>query len=131
MNHKRKKYAKIARKIRSDEILLDEVNSDIEDDIDNLMNDSDAECVLEESLEKELNSDDEPLILLVLEANYHVVEDPTIEKILEEGSSKAEKEVTGKNKEKSKVKEIGKGKGKLQRKKQGKKQRKRNQIWLN
>ena len=123
----------VDREIGSDEIfaLLDEVDSDIEDDIDNLMNDSDAECVLEESLEKELNSDDEPLILLVLEANYHVVEDPTIEKILEEGSSKAEKEVTGKNKEKSKVKEIGKGKGKLQRKKQGKKQRKRNQIWLN
>ena len=123
----------VDREIGSDEIfaLLDEVNSDIEDDIDNLMNDSDAECVFEESLEKELNSDDEPLILLVLEANYHVVEDPTIEKILEEGRSKVEKEVIGKNKEKSEVKEIGKGKGKLQRKKQGKKQRKRNQIWLN
>ena len=73
----------IDRETGSDEIFafLDEVNSDIEDDIDNLMNDSDAECVLEESLEKELNSDDEPLILLVLEANYHVVEDPTIEKL--------------------------------------------------
>ena len=114
----------IDRGTGSDEIfaLLDEVNSDIEDDIDNLMNDSDAECVLEESLEKELNSDDEPLILLVLETNYHVVEDSTIEKTLEEGSSKAEKEVTGKKKEKekSKVKEMGIGKGKDEVKSKGK-----------
>ena len=78
MNHKRKKYAKIARKIRSDEILLDEVNSDLEDDIDNLMNDSDTEFVLEESLENELDFVDEPLSLLVPEVNYHVVENTTI-----------------------------------------------------
>ena len=78
MNHKRKKYAKIARKIRSDEILLDEVNSDLEDDIDNLMNDSDTEFVLEESLENELDFDDEPLNLLVPEVNYHVIENTTI-----------------------------------------------------
>ena len=78
MNHKRKKYAKIARKIRSDEILLDEVNSDLEDDIDNLMNDSDTEFVLEESLENELDFDDKPLNLLVPEVNYHVIENTTI-----------------------------------------------------
>ena len=34
------------------------------------------------------------------EANYHILENPTIEKTLEEGSSKAEKEVKGKSKEK-------------------------------
>ena len=78
LNNKRKKYAKIARKIRSDEILLDEVNSDLEDDIDNLMNDSDTEFVLEESLENELDFVDEPLSLLVPEVNYHVVENTTI-----------------------------------------------------
>ena len=125
----------IDRETGSDEIfaLLDEVNSDIEDDIDNIMNDSDAECVLEEGLEKELNSDDEPLILLVLETNYHVVEDSTIEKTLEEGSSKAEKEVTGKKKRKRKKQSKRNGHRKRERrsKKQGKKQRKRSQNWLN
>ena len=37
MNNKRKKYVKIDRETGSDEIfaLLDEVNSDVEDDIDN------------------------------------------------------------------------------------------------
>ena len=48
------------------------------------------------------DSDDEPSDLLVPEANYHVAENPTIKKVLEEGSSKAEKEVKGKNKEKGK-----------------------------
>ena len=38
LNKRRKKYVKIYRETRSDEIfgLLDEVNSDLEDDIDNL-----------------------------------------------------------------------------------------------
>ena len=54
MNNKRKKYTKIDRETGSDDIfaLLDEVNSDLEGDIDKLMNDSDTEFVLEESLEK-------------------------------------------------------------------------------
>ena len=84
-------------------------------DIGNLMNDSDADIVLEECLENELDSDDEPLNVLVPEANY-VVEDPTIEKTLEDGSSKSEMEVKRKSKEKSKVKEMGKGKDKGKRK---------------
>ena len=46
------------------------------------------------------------------EANYYVVENPTIEKTLEESCSKAEKEVKGKSKEKGKRKEKYKGKGK-------------------
>ena len=96
--------------------MLDEVNSDLEDDIDNLMNDLDAEFVLEESLENELNSDDKPLNLLVPEANYHVVENPTSEKTLEEGDAKAEKEVKVKIKEKGKGKEKWKWKGKDQEK---------------
>ena len=61
-----------------------------------------AVLVLEESLENKLDSDDKPLNLLVPEANYHVVENPNIEKTLEEGSSKAEKEVKEKSKEKEK-----------------------------
>ena len=72
LNNKRKNYVKIDRETGSYEIiaLLDEVRSDPENDIDNLMNDSDTEFVLKESLENELNSDDDPLNLLVLEANY-------------------------------------------------------------
>ena len=50
--------------------LLDEVHSDPEDDINKLINDSETEFVLKESLENELNSDDEQLNLLVPEANY-------------------------------------------------------------
>ena len=57
------------------------MNNDLEDDIENLMNDSDTEFVLEESLENDLDSDDEPLNLLVPEANYHVVKNPTIENL--------------------------------------------------
>ena len=59
-----------------------------------------AVFVLEEILENESDSDDKPLNLLVPEANYHVVENSNIEKTLEEGSSKAEKEVKEKSKEK-------------------------------
>ena len=65
LNNKRKKYVKIDEDAGSDEIfpLLDKVNSDIGDDIDNLMNDLDTEFVLEESLENELDSNDEPFNL--------------------------------------------------------------------
>ena len=96
--------------------MLDEVNSDL-DDIDNLVNDSTTEFVLTESLENELDSNDKPLDLLVPEANY-VVENPTIEKALEEGSRKAEKEVKGKTKKTGKGKGIynGKSKGKSKEK---------------
>lgn len=52
---------------------MDELNSDLEDDIRNLMNHLDTEFVLEESLENDLDSADEPLNLLLPEANYHVL----------------------------------------------------------
>ena len=75
LSEKRKKDIKIDREIESDAIfaLLDEANTDLEDDIDNLMTDWDTEFVLEEGLENELNSDDEPSNLLAPGANYHVV----------------------------------------------------------
>ena len=60
--------------------MLDEVNSYAENDIDNLMSDSYNEFLLKQSLENELDSDDEPLNLPVPKANYHVVENLTIEK---------------------------------------------------
>ena len=48
-NNKRKKYVGIDRNTRSEEIfgLLDEVNSAQEEDIENLMNDSDTEFIVE------------------------------------------------------------------------------------
>ena len=66
------KYVEIDRETVSNEIfaLLDVVDSGLEGDLDNLMYDSDTEFVLEESLENELDSDDEPLNLLVAETNY-------------------------------------------------------------
>ena len=51
------------------------------DDTENVMNDSDTEFVLEENLKNELDSDYELLILLVPEANCHVLENLTIEKL--------------------------------------------------
>lgn len=50
------------------------------DDIENVMNDSDTEFLLEESLKNELDSDDKPLTFLVPEANYNVFENLTIGK---------------------------------------------------
>lgn len=46
---------------------MGEVNSVLEDDTDNVMNDSGTEFMLEESLENELDSDYEPLNLIVPE----------------------------------------------------------------
>ena len=51
--------------------LLDEVHSDLENDVDNIMNKSDTEFVLEQSLENELDFDDEPLNLILPDTNYH------------------------------------------------------------
>ena len=118
LNNNRKKCVKIDRETGSDEIFasLYEVNSDLENNIDNLRNHSGTKSVLEESLENELDSDNEPLNLLALEANNHVVEDPIIEKTLEEGSSRAENEVKGTIEEKSKEKDKGKSKGKSKEK---------------
>ena len=111
-------YVKVYRETGSDDIfaLLDKVNSDLEDDIDNLMNNSDTKFLLEEILENELDSDDEPLNSLVPEANYHVVENPTIKINFEEGSRKAEKEIKRKSKEKGKGKEKKQGKYKIKKK---------------
>ena len=69
LNNKSKKYIKINRETGSNKIcaMLDGINVKLEDDIDNLMYDSDTEFVLEEILENELDSD-QPLNSLVPEA---------------------------------------------------------------
>ena len=63
---------------------MGEVNSVLEDDIDNVMNDSGTQFMLEESLENELDSDYEPLNLLVPELSIML-----LKKL---GGSKVEKE---------------------------------------
>ena len=120
LNNKRKKCIKIDRETGSDRLfaVLYEVNSDLEDDINNLMNDLDSEFVLKQSLGNVFDSDVEPLNLLVPEGDYHVDKNPTIEKGLGEASSKVQKEEKGKSKEKLKGKENDKGK-KIQRVKSG------------
>ena len=97
---KKIKNVKIDRGTVSDEnfALLDEVNSDLEDDIGSLLNHLDTEFVLEECLENELDTDDEPLNSLVPKANYHGVENPTTGKTLKAGSSKAEQKAKEKGK---------------------------------
>ena len=44
------------------------------------MKDSDTEVAWDEILENEVDSDDEPLNLLVPEANYHVAENLSVER---------------------------------------------------
>ena len=71
--------------------LLDEVHSDLEDDIDNLMNKSDTEFVLEQSLENELDFDDEPLSLIMPETNYHGLKIQLLKKISQKEIAKLRK----------------------------------------
>ena len=69
---KKKKYVRTDRNTRSEEIfpLLDEVNSDQEEDIENLMNDSYTEFIVDENLDNDIDSDDEPLSVLIREAKF-------------------------------------------------------------
>ena len=91
--------------------------SDLEDDIGKMI--SDTEFAWEEILENELDSDVGQLNLLMSEANYHVVKN-LLKKKLEEDSSKVDKEINRKSKEKVKGKEKSKGKVKDKGKRKGK-----------
>ena len=106
LNNKRKKYVRIDRNTRSEEIfaLLAEVSSDQEDNIDNLMNDSDAEFIVHKNLDNDIDSDDEPLSVLIPEANIHVVKSSTPEANMEESNVVYEKERKQKSKRKGKEK---------------------------
>ena len=56
--------------------LLDRVESNLVNEIDELMNDSDTEFVFEkENFEKDDVSDDQTKNILIPEANIHVIED--------------------------------------------------------
>ena len=61
LNNTRTKYVRIDRNTRSEEIfaLLNEVNSDQEEDIENLMNDSYTEFFVDENLDNDIDSDDD------------------------------------------------------------------------
>ena len=71
--------------------LLDGVHSDLEDDIDILMNKLDTEFVLEQSLENELDFDDEPLSLIMPETNYHGLKIQLLKKISQKEIAKLRK----------------------------------------
>ena len=91
LSNKRKKYVRI-------DALLDQVNSDQEEDVDNLMNDSDTESIVDENLDKDIDSDDEPLSVLTPEANNHVVKSSTAKANTEESTAVCEKESKQKSK---------------------------------
>ena len=106
LNNKSKKYVRIDRNTRSEEMfaLLDEVNSQQEEDIDNLMNDSDTEFTVDENLDNDIDSDDEPLSVLIPEANIHVVKSSTAKANMGESNVVCEKESKQKSKRKGKEK---------------------------
>ena len=71
--------------------LLDEVHSDLENDIVNIMNKPDIEFVSEQSLENELDFDDEPLNLIVPETNYHGLKIQLLKKLWKKEIAKLRK----------------------------------------
>ena len=72
-NGGRKRYFHIDKNTSSEQIyaLLHDVHSDDEDDIDNLMNDSDTEFIAEEEVTQAARKED--IFLTTPEANLHVV----------------------------------------------------------
>ena len=77
LKNKRKDYVKIDRDTACEQVLafLDAVESDEEDKIDNLMNYSDTEFIMEEEIaeEKNENDDNDGGDVLVPDANVHIV----------------------------------------------------------
>ena len=71
--HGRKRYFHIDKNAGSEQIysLLDDVESDDNNDIDNLMNDSDNEFIAEEEIAQAASTQDTSLT--IPEANLHVV----------------------------------------------------------
>ena len=106
LNDKRKKYVRINRNTRREEIfaLLDEVNSDHEEDIENLMNDSDTEFIVDKNLDNDIDSDDEPLSVLIQKPTFmlqNVLQLRQIwRKVALHARRKASKKVRGRGKKK-------------------------------
>ena len=76
LKNKRKHYVNINSDTTSERVLalLDAVESDEEDKIDNLMNDSDTKFIMEEEIGEEKNENDsnDGGDLLVLDTNVHI-----------------------------------------------------------
>ena len=75
MNSSRKKFFRIDDNATSDEIfgILDDISSDRENDIDNLLEDSDTKFYVENEVPTLQDDDDRVHDILVPEANIHVV----------------------------------------------------------
>ena len=71
--------------------LLDQVHSDLENAMVNIMNKPDIEFVSEQSLENELDFDDEPLNLIVPETNYHGLKIQLLKKLWKKEIAKLRK----------------------------------------
>jgi hypothetical protein len=76
---KRKKYIRIDRETGSNEIfaMLDEIGSDNESDVENLLEDSDTEYVEDMPVPETGNNEENHHQLLAPDANIHVIETPT------------------------------------------------------
>ena len=80
MDNPRKKYYKITEKTGSDDIyaILDEIDSDLDEELDNEMNDSDTEFVVEEDIDLRPEAATGLSNILTPNANIHKVSPPTI-----------------------------------------------------
>ena len=85
MDPKRKKYINISKS--SSEEMLDEVESDLEEDIDQLVNDSDTEFVADEDL-PECPSQSSNNNVLTPEANIHILPEAKSKKRLSKKKKK-------------------------------------------
>ena len=77
MNNNRKKYVQINSHTTSDQILelLDNVQRDEEEDIEELMNDSDTEFFANDKDIENIVPDSDNADILIPEANIHIVKD--------------------------------------------------------
>lgn len=109
LNNKRTHYLKIDRDTASYKInvLLDDVESDEDNNIGNLLNNPDTKFLLIKNLENDkVPADEQSNNVLILEANVHLVEDVKSEVNHEVNAVEAEHEII--EKEKSKEKEKAK-----------------------
>ena len=79
MNNNRKKYVEINNHTSSDQNLLDNVQSDEEEDIEELMNDSDTEFFANDEDIENIVPDSDNADILTPEASIHIVKDNEIE----------------------------------------------------
>ena len=106
LSNNRKKYVRTDRNTRREDIfaILDEVNSDQEEDIENVMHDSDTDFIVDENVDNDIDSDDESLSVLIPEVNILVAKSSTAEANMEESNVVCEKESKQKSRRKGKEK---------------------------